>query len=147
MLPAVPFRSKTAYGLVALLELAAHHAGGDVLQVGEIARRQGIPERYLEQLLTALRRAGILTSQRGPRGGYRLARPPARITVAEVVDCLEGEAAAERRGEPGTPEFAVVAGLEAALERRRSELLGGRTLEQLLEESAVLGASPVMFFI
>lgn len=143
----MPFRSKTAYGLVALLELAAHHAGGEVLRVGEIARRQGIPERYLEQLLTALRQAGILTSQRGPRGGFRLARPPGRITVAEVVDCLEGEGATERRGEPSTPEFVAVAALETALEHRRSELLGGRTLEQLLKESTLLGASPVMFFI
>ncbi|MEB3322742.1 MAG: Rrf2 family transcriptional regulator [Synechococcaceae cyanobacterium] len=143
----MPFRSRTAYGLVALLELAARHAGGDVLQVGEIARRQGIPARYQEQPPTSLRRAGLLSSRRGPRGGYRLARPPAQITVAEVVECLEGVPVAERRSEPGTPEFAVVAGLEAALERRRRELLGGRTLEQLLQESVVLGASPVMYFI
>ena len=88
----VAFSAKTQYGLVALLELAAIHPQGGVLQVGEIAARQGIPYRYLEQMLTSLRRGRILRSIRGPRGGYQLARPPAEVLVAEVVQCLEGEA-------------------------------------------------------
>ena len=54
------FSAKTEYGLVALIELASVHASGGVLQVAEIARRQAIPERYLEQMLSALRRAGVL---------------------------------------------------------------------------------------
>lgn len=143
----MPFSARTAYGLVALLELAGVHSSGDVLQRGEIARRQGIPERYLEEMLTSLRRGGLLRSLRGPRGGYQLARPPEKVTVADVVACLEGEARSERRDDPPTPEFSVVAGLEAALERRRAELLARRTLQQLLEEREVLPASPVMFFI
>ena len=65
----VPFRAKTEYGLLALLELARLQSTGEVLQVGEIAQRQDIPDRYLEQMLTDLRKAGILRSIRGPRGG------------------------------------------------------------------------------
>jgi Rrf2 family protein len=143
----VAFRAKTAYGLVALLELAAVHPAGGVLRAAEIAARQGIPERYLEQMLASLRRGGILLSLRGPRGGYRLARPPEAISVAEVVACLEGEMASERRADPGTPEFSVVAGLEAALERRRQELLAARSIDQLLRERRMLGDAPVMYFI
>jgi Rrf2 family protein len=143
----VTFPPRTAYGLVALLELAGVHRRGGVLQRSEIARRQGIPERYLEEMLASLRRAGLLRSLRGPRGGYQLARPPDGITVAEVVACLEGQGRRERRDDPATPEHSVVAGLEAALERRRAELLARRTLQQLLEERALLQASPVMYFI
>jgi len=144
---AVVFRAKTVYGLVALLELASVHPAGGVLQAAEIAARQGIPERYLEQMLASLRRGGILRSLRGPRGGYRLARPPEEISVAEVVACLEGEMAKGRSAGTGTPEFSVVAGLEAALERRGQELLAARSLDQLLRERQVLGDAPVMYFI
>jgi Rrf2 family protein len=143
----VTFLARTAYGLVALLELAALHADGGVLRAGEIARRQGIPERYLEQMLASLRRAGLLRSLRGPHGGYRLARPPEAIRISEVVHCLEGDAGAERSAEPATAEFAVVAGLEAALTRRRDELLAGRTLAELLKERELVGEAPVMYFI
>ncbi|MEB3324094.1 MAG: Rrf2 family transcriptional regulator, partial [Cyanobacteriota bacterium] len=68
------FSAKTQYALVSLIELAAVYGQGGVLQVGEIAQRQSIPDRYLEQMLTTLRRVQILRSQRGPRGGYQLAR-------------------------------------------------------------------------
>ena len=80
----MPFRAKTEYGLLALLELARIQDTGDVLQVAEIAQRQGIPDRYLEQMLTDLRKAGILRSIRGPRGGYQLARPATELTIAEI---------------------------------------------------------------
>ena len=78
---ALSFSAKTDYGLVALLELASTYASGQVLQVAEIAQRQQIPDRYLEQMLTSLRRAGILRSIRGPRGGYQLSRAPTAIAM------------------------------------------------------------------
>ena len=59
------FSAKTQYALVSLMELAAIHDQGGVLQVGEIAQRQSIPDRYLEQMLTALRRCHIMRSLRG----------------------------------------------------------------------------------
>ncbi|WP_399214515.1 RrF2 family transcriptional regulator [Synechococcus sp. RedBA-s] len=59
---------------MALIELAEVYSDGGVLQAGEIARRQGIPERYPEQMLTSLRRSELVHSLRGPRGGYQLAR-------------------------------------------------------------------------
>jgi Rrf2 family protein len=88
------FSAKTEYGLVALIELAAAYPTGERVQTGEICRRHGVPERYLEQMLTALRKGGYLVSVRGPKGGYQLTRSPELITVAEVEDCLEQPAAA-----------------------------------------------------
>lgn len=81
---------KTEYGLLALLELADSYALSEPLQIRQIAAAQKIPDRYLEQLLATLRRYGIIRSQRGAKGGYVLAREPRKITLAEVVECLEG---------------------------------------------------------
>jgi len=82
--------AKGDYGLRALIELAHRYGDGKPTQSGEIAARQAIPESYLEQLLTALRRAGFVRSVRGPQGGHSLARPPAEIQVSEVIEALEG---------------------------------------------------------
>jgi Rrf2 family protein len=143
----VTFSAKTAYGLVALIELAGVHATGGTLQVGEIARRQGIPDRYLEQMLTSLRKAGILRSIRGPRGGFQLARQPAKVTVADVLACLEGDAQPERQGDRSTDEFCVLAGLEQKVEQGRSRVLAGTTLQQLLEERDARKQAEPMFYI
>ncbi len=81
---------KSEYALLALLELTAHYASGEPLQIRQIAAEQNIPDRYLEQLLATLRRSGIVRSQRGARGGYLLAREPWKISLLEVVGCIEG---------------------------------------------------------
>jgi Rrf2 family protein len=141
--------TKAEYGLVALLELGAIHASGKHLQVAEIARRQGIPERYLEQMLTTLRRGGLLHSIRGPRGGYRLARPPAEIHLDEVLDCLEGSPAASRTrtGQDHSPDFAVLEALEGRLQQAQRRILRQTRLDQLLEERQTLSEPQPMFFI
>ncbi|MBD1849523.1 Rrf2 family transcriptional regulator [Leptolyngbya sp. FACHB-711] len=81
---------KSEYALLALLELTAHYSSGEPLQIRQIAAEQNIPDRYLEQLLAVLRRANLVRSQRGARGGYLLAREPWKITLLEVVNCIEG---------------------------------------------------------
>ncbi|MEX1317758.1 MAG: Rrf2 family transcriptional regulator [Synechococcaceae cyanobacterium] len=141
------FSAKTEYGLVALIELAGVEPPERTLQVGEICRRQGIPARYLDQMLTSLRKAGLLRSIRGPRGGYRLARPPAEITVAEVIACLERSTPAERQGDRSTVEFSVVSSLEKQVEQARARLLSATTLQQLLEERQARAEPSQMFYI
>ncbi len=141
------FSAKSEYALVALIELAAVQAQGHTLQVGEICRRQGIPDRYLEQLLTSLRKAGVLRSSRGPHGGYQLARPAAEITVAEVIACLQRSAHGQRQGDRSTPEFSVIATLECELEQARARLLSATTLKQLLEERQARAQPLQMFYI
>ena len=80
---------KVEYGIRALLDLALHSQSGPSLS-RETANRQGIPETYLNQLLLQLRRGGLITSVRGPRGGHMLARTPDSITVLEIMEALEG---------------------------------------------------------
>lgn len=82
--------TKGDYGIRALIELAHHYGQSGPTQSAEIAARQGIPEAYLEQLLTILRRAGFIRSIRGPQGGHILIRDPEEIRVSEVVAALEG---------------------------------------------------------
>jgi Rrf2 family protein len=80
--------TKSPYALQALTELARSGAGP--VPIGELARRRSIPVQFLEQLFATLRRSGILKSQRGVKGGYTFARPPADITVLEIVELLDG---------------------------------------------------------
>ncbi len=75
---------KLMFTIEAVLDIA-YNAGNEPVQSGEITRRQGIPKRYLEQVLQHLVRAGVLAGVRGPRGGYRLARERRRITLGELV--------------------------------------------------------------
>jgi len=124
-------------------------ASGERLQVAEIAARQGIPERYLEQMMASLRRAGLLRSSRGPRGGYQLARPAASIDLAEVLECLEGEAALGSAGEEasGSPERQVLQELAQSLRQQRLERLQHTSLAQLLEQRDALQQAQAMYFI
>jgi Rrf2 family cysteine metabolism transcriptional repressor len=80
--------SKSRYAVVAMAELA--RSGERPVPIKELAERRGIPEQYLEQLFSTLRRDGILTSHRGMKGGYTLARPAEEISVLEVVQSLDG---------------------------------------------------------
>jgi Rrf2 family protein len=79
------------YSLKALLMLADRYPSSQPLRVEEIAAVQGVPENYLRRLLIELKRGGLVLSQKGPNGGYMLARPPARITMADVVEIVEGD--------------------------------------------------------
>ena len=82
--------SKSPYAIRALTELARAGDAGPV-PIGELARRRAIPVQVLEQLFAVQRRAGVLRSQRGVKGGYAFARDPSEVTVLEVVDLLDGK--------------------------------------------------------
>jgi len=81
---------KIHHGLLLTTELAARYAGGRTVSLQEIAATAGISQGFLEQVAFALRRAGIIVGRRGAGGGYRLARDPARLTVADVLVAIEG---------------------------------------------------------
>ncbi|HEX6030534.1 MAG TPA: Rrf2 family transcriptional regulator [Tepidiformaceae bacterium] len=81
--------TRSDYGLRALIELAGHYGQGP-LQSSEIALRRHVPEQYLDQLLTSLRKAGFIRSVRGPAGGHELVRPPDQVCVRDVIESLEG---------------------------------------------------------
>ncbi|HWK30439.1 MAG TPA: Rrf2 family transcriptional regulator [Solirubrobacter sp.] len=89
--------TKSPYAIRALAELARLGGAGPV-PIGELARRRDVPVQFLEQLFAVLRRAGILRSQRGVKGGYAFAREPGEVTVLEVVELLDGRLGAEAEG-------------------------------------------------
>jgi Rrf2 family transcriptional regulator, iron-sulfur cluster assembly transcription factor len=88
----VKLSNKGRYGVRALFDIAFHNDGRPT-QIREIAEREAIPARFLEQIFQELKRAGIIGSKRGPRGGYHLARPAAEIRVGDVIRALEGPVA------------------------------------------------------
>ena len=81
---------KSKYAARALVELALNECG-ETLGVAEVARRQHIPERFLEQIFGDLRRANVLESRRGAHGGYCFAMPPEELSVLDIVEILDGE--------------------------------------------------------
>jgi Rrf2 family protein len=89
--------TKSPYALQALAELGL--AGGEgPVPIGELARRREVPVQFLEQLFAVLRRGGIISSQRGVKGGYRFAREPSTITVLEIVELLDGPLGRDAQG-------------------------------------------------
>ena len=93
----ISITTKSPYALQALAELG--RSGGDgPVPIGELARRRDIPVQFLEQLFATLRRAGVLRSQRGVKGGYTFARAPSEITVLEIVELLEGPLGRDAQG-------------------------------------------------
>jgi Rrf2 family protein len=89
--------SKSPYAVTALAELGRCGSAGPV-PIGELARRREVPVQFLEQLFAVLRRAGVLRSQRGVKGGYQFARDPAEVTVLEIVELLDGPLGADASG-------------------------------------------------
>jgi len=127
--------SKSPYAVRALAELA-RRGGASPVPIGEIARARDIPSQFLEGLFATLRRAGILHSQRGVKGGYTFARPPAEVTVLEVVELLEGELGTE----------AAASGqvwLDAVQAARG--VLGATTIADVAEREAQAAGAPMYY--
>ena len=116
----ISITSKSPYAVLALAELA-RSGGSDPIPIAELARRRDVPVQFLEQLFAALRRAGVVSSQRGVKGGYRFARPPGSVTVLEIVELLDGPLGRDAEG--------VFA--DAALAAR--ELLGAVSIADVVE--------------
>jgi Rrf2 family protein len=93
----ISITSKSPYAVLALAELARGPASEPV-PIGELARRREVPVQFLEQLFASLRRGGIVSSQRGVKGGYRFAREPSTVSVLEVVELLDGPLGRDAEG-------------------------------------------------
>ena len=122
---------KSLLALEAVVDVALH-ARPDPVQAREITKRQGVPQRYLEQVMQALVRANILRGVRGPRGGYRLARERRRISVKEVItviEALEGEETTELFN--STLGQQIIAPLWSRLQRAIDAEMDGITIADL----------------
>ena len=147
---------KTEYALRALFAIARAFPNDNAAQrIEQLSRQENIPVKFLEQILLSLRHAGLLSSKRGVGGGYRLARPPAQITVGEVIRVLDGpltplpcavnvqettadKAAARARRDPRCTcpdeRTCPVRVLMVAVQQQLTALLDGRSLEDILQE-------------
>ena len=93
----ISITSKSPYAVLALAELG-RSAGARPVPIAELARRRDVPVQFLEQLFATLRRAGVISSQRGVKGGYRFAREPASVSVLEIVELLDGPLGSDAEG-------------------------------------------------
>lgn len=139
--------SKVEYALLALLELASHHGKKVPLTMSEITGKQPIPERYLEQILTNLRRAGVVQSQRGSKGGFVLVREPWQITLLEIVTLVEGERKEKETSEPPTLERSLVLEVWDQANAASVEVLRSYTLQDLCQEREVRAQQSPMYYI
>jgi Rrf2 family protein len=138
--PAMKLSNKGRYGVQAVFDLAYHNEGR-AAQIKEICDRQGIPARFLEQVFRDLKRADIVRSKRGPRGGYELARPAAELRVGDVVRAIEGPLSfgLEPRGRGTSHEVLRVA--LAPVAARIDACLDELSFAQLCERAAQLGVA------
>ena len=141
-LPLIAITSKSRYAIQALAELARQGAvpGGKPIPIAELARRREIPLQFLEQLFATLRRAGMLQSQRGVKGGYTFVRDPGEVTVLELVELLDGEIAAE--GDSASDPAGVWAAAVVALR----DVLGATTVADVVQREAD-AAGTQMYYI
>jgi Rrf2 family iron-sulfur cluster assembly transcriptional regulator len=124
--------SKAKYAIQAMFQLALHE-GGKPQTLGEIAEAQAISSSYLEQLLGQLRNAGLVEGLRGPGGGYRLARPKNRISIAEILLVVDDKACVVE--DPAGQDEVIR--LWQGLCQQLLDYLGSLTLADFLEEEEV----------
>jgi Rrf2 family protein len=131
------------------LELASHHPKDSPLTVSELTASGEIPERYLDQILAVLRRASIVQSVRGAKGGYLLAKEPWQITLLEVFLSLEGDGSGQTQKVSESVTIEKTAVLEIWQEARQASfaVLGKYTLQDLCDQRDVRKQTHPMYYI
>lgn len=141
------FSTRARYGMRAMLELALNYDTKEPMPLFQIAEKQLISEGYLEQMMTVLRKEGLVRSVRGAQGGYLLSREPARITAGEIVRSLEGplgptDCVSEEDPETCVrSEYCVTKQLWERVREAMASVLDGTTLEDMRKEAEKLRRS------
>ena len=144
--------TKGRYGVKAMFDLALN-TGDTPLPLKSIAERQDISEPYLEQLISTLRKAGLVKSVRGAQGGYLLAHPAEKITVGDIIRTLEGSMAPTEcviEGEPVKCDRADCCVTRVIWERIRdsiNDVIDSITLQDMLDDYAKMGNQDSMYYI
>ena len=127
--------TRVEYGMLALTDIALHSENGSSVSAPDIAERQGISQKYLEQILTHLKQAGLIRAQKGLRGGYALTRPADRIRLSEILNALDNSILEEMEtGNSGSLRDAVNACLWQKMNRMMTDFAGSKTLAEFLTE-------------
>ena len=138
------FSTRARYGMRAMLELALNYGANEPMPLFKIAESQLISEGYLEQMMTVLRKGGLVRSVRGAQGGYLLSREPARITAGEIIRVLEGplgptDCVSEEDPETCVrSEYCVTRLLWERVREAMASVLDGTTLEDLRKDAEKL---------
>jgi len=131
------FSSKGRYGARAMLDLALNF-GKDPVSLRDIARRQEVSEKYMEHLISALRKAGLVRSIRGARGGYMLTKSPSEIRLSEIMVVLEGSMApVDCVNDPQVchrANLCVTRGIWAKIKETTDNILESTTLQDMVEQ-------------
>lgn len=134
--------NKGRYGVRAIFDIAFHNHG-KATQIKDIAERQAIPPRFLEQIFQDLKKAGLVRSKRGPKGGYQLALPARDIRIGDIVRALEGPIQlASQKGDRSTGDATSRAVTEQVFEELGEQVeacFDGVTIEKLCERGEALG--------
>jgi len=136
--------AKSEYACLAMLELAQHHATGQPVQVRRIAEQHGIPSPFLVQILQDLKRAALIGSTRGASGGYQLARAPEAISLADVLQAVEGAKESTTCAAAASPLAPVLLEVCHELSSARRTRLETISLATLVERATV-GAGPMWY--
>jgi len=142
--------TKGRYGLRAMIDLASNGASGAPVFLSDIAKRQGVSEKYLEHIFSALHKGGIVKAQRGRKGGYLLCRAPDQVTINDIITVLEGpcnlvdcvsdtSACSKSNG-------CVTRDIWSMLGSTIQETLSGYTLASLLEMQQAKGQQDSMMY-
>ena len=135
--------AKTEYACLALLQLAVEYESDLPVPIRTIAESNTIPTQFLVQILLQLKGAGYVTSTRGPSGGYRLAKPPNKISVSEILTLTEGPNDSQRTPVPGARE--ILQKLWMEIDAVENQLLSEQTFADLAARSTQI--SPEMYYI
>jgi Rrf2 family protein len=128
--------AKTEYVCLAMLQMAQEYESAEPLQIRRIAEEQGIPSRFLVQILLQLKGAGLVASTRGAAGGYRLARSPQEISLAEMIEVMEGADRPQTNAGKRTPLVGALLALCRELGDAQRDRLDDTSLADLIELAA-----------
>lgn len=128
--------AKTEYACLAMLQLAADYDSGEPVHIRRIADENGIPARFLVQILLQLKGASLVASTRGAAGGYRLSRPPREISLADVIDVIEGDDHPESSTSKQTPLTRALLNFCCELNQLQRDRLETTSLADLADEAA-----------
>lgn len=130
------FSTRVEYGVLALTDIALHSENGSSVSAPDISERQGVSQKYLEQILTHLKQAGMIRAQKGLRGGYALARPAEGIRMSEILDALDNSILEDTRTENngGTLRDAVNVCLWRKMNRSMIDFAENKMFSEFLTE-------------
>jgi len=127
--------AKTEYACVAMLELAANYGSDEPVPIPLIAEKHGLPDRFLVLILLELKAAGLVASTRGWAGGYHMVRPPAEVSLGQVMDVIQGPSSSGPSGSPDSPAVKALMKAWHDVTTEVQGMLGKISLAELLHQA------------